>query len=163
MEEMIDIPVSGKIEFDVIAEYRQFMLEDETNDNYPEWTPGAVEKLLAVANEIIWVGTLTEGIVRVKLELTHREPDRDTGTWDKVNEATIIVRSGRLRIPDAMPLGLTVNLDPGLYKAKLYYGALGSVNHDGSSNEHFKIIMWREAPASLLLLQPLGSRRHIVH
>jgi hypothetical protein len=86
-----------QFEFEVVAECQQFLLHDfstDTVENFPNWTREAGRRLLAVGPGIIAVGTISDGIKRLVLEIADCEPAEDMSGWDRVNEATIEVPSG---------------------------------------------------------------------
>jgi hypothetical protein len=153
-----------RFEFEVRAEYQQFLLYDlaaNTVENH-DWTCEAEERLLAVEEGIIGVGTISDGIVSVVLEIADSEPNEDMSRWDQVNEATIEVPSGRLIVAgilDHLRDARAIDLEPGSYRTRLYYGDLGSLINGIFSNEHYKLIMWRAAPGPLLVLKQASLRK----
>jgi hypothetical protein len=133
-----------RFEFEVPAECRQFLLQDERNENFPEWDSDEYERLLAVAPGILAVGTISESSVRVLLEIVDDEPDEDFGKWDRVNEATINVPSGRVSIGgvDDDPESATlVNSEPGPYRARVYHGDSGSPTRKATGKEHYNVVI----------------------
>jgi hypothetical protein len=66
-----------RFEFRVPAECQQFLLQDEMNNNFPDWTREAGERLLAVEAGIIAVGTVSDWIVPVLLEIIDDKPEQD--------------------------------------------------------------------------------------
>lgn len=153
-----------RFEFEVVAECEQFLLYDlaaDTVENFPEWTDEADKRLLAVEEGIIGVGTRHDGIVSVVVEIADCEPDEEMSRWDQVNETTIEVPSGRLIVAgifdflrDARP----IDLEPGSYRTRLYYGDLGALSNGTFSNEHYKAIMWSAAHGPLLVLKQASIR-----
>src|SRR5512133_2492575 len=148
-----------RFEFDVIAEFQQFLLHDGEHDAdeiFPEWTREAGERLLAVEEGIIGVGTISDGIVHVVLEIRDSRPEEDTSGWDQVNEAPIEVRSGRLMVAgvcDDLADAQRIDLEPGSYRVRLHHGNLGSRANDAHVNEHCTVIMWRALPLPLMVLK----------
>jgi hypothetical protein len=88
-----------RFEFEVLAECEQFLLHDSGTDavkDHLDWTDEASERLLAVGEGTLAVGTIHEGFISVVVEIADSEPDEDMSRWDQVNEATKEVPSGRL-------------------------------------------------------------------
>jgi hypothetical protein len=148
-----------RFEFEVIAECQQFLLHDyaaDEADKIPEWTGEASERLLALRPGIMSVGTISDSLVRVVLEIAESRPDEDLSGWDQVNEATIEVRSGCLivaGIGDDLSDARRIELKAGSYRARLHYGNLGLLTSDGLSSEHYKVVLWISKPEPPLVLK----------
>jgi hypothetical protein len=80
-----------------------------------------------------------------------------------VNEATIDVPSGRLSLGGVGDLSdtLRIDVDPGSYRVRVYYGNLTSLIKSAPNNEHYKLIMWRAAPAPVLVLKQPNTVREM--
>lgn len=151
--------MTQKFEFEVSAEYYQFCIQDESSENLPEWTDEEVERLLAVKAGIIGVGTISMGLVRVVVEIGECEPTNDIDGWDQVNECNLQVQSGRLVIAgitdtDAFLFGgRRIDLEPGAYRIRLYYGDVSSPIDDRFPTDHYRIVVWKAAPGPLRILK----------
>lgn len=148
-----------KLEFNLFADYFQFYLQDEDVDGNlaDAWTPEAVDRLLALTSGTIGVGTARKMTVPVAIEVTNAEPEADGADWDQVNECSLDVRSGRIVIAgctDYFPDAARFNVEPGSYRARIYYGKLDSVSEDDFSGEdHYKIVLWRSPPGPVRVLK----------
>lgn len=155
-----------RFEYRLFADYFQFYLQDDTaeGDLSNSWTKEAVDRLLAVAPGTIGVGTVRNMNVPVVVEITSGEPPSDLSAWDRVNECTIAVQSGRIVIAgctDYFPDAARIELAPGSYRARIYYGSPNSLSADGlDGDDHYKVALWRAAPGPLRVLkQPNDQAR----
>jgi hypothetical protein len=138
--------------FELFADYFQFYLQDETasGDLSEAWTSDAVDRLLALAPGVIGVGTARNMNVPVEVEILERSPDDDDfSSWDCVNECSIAVQSGRLVVAgctDYFADAARIVVPGGHYRARVYYGELGSVTPDGlEGHDHYRIALWLAA------------------
>lgn len=118
-----------KFEYKLFADYFQFYLQDESaiGDLSDSWTQEAVDRLLAIAPGTIGVGTVRNMTVPVAVELSDAEPTEDSANWDHVNECNLEVQSGRIVVAgctDYFPEAARIDLPPGSYRARIYYGNL---------------------------------------
>jgi hypothetical protein len=156
---VIEVNLMQRFEYKLFADYHQFYLQDESaaGDLSESWTKEAVDRLLAVAPRTIGVGTVRQMTVPVVIEVVDTEPTEDTTTWDQVNECTLDVQSGRIVIAgctDYFPDAARIEVLPGSYRARLYYGNLDTVNDDGlDGDDHYKVVLWRAAPGPLKVLK----------
>ena len=148
-----------RFEYKLFADYHQFYLQDECvkGDLSESWTQEATDRLLAVAPGTIGVGTVRNMVVPVVVEVVDTEPDEDTTKWDQVNECDFEVRSGRVVVAgctDYFPDAARIDVEPGSYRARLYYGSLDALSDDGlDGDDHYKIVLWRGMPGPLEILK----------
>jgi hypothetical protein len=134
--------------FTLFADYFQFYLQDEKahGDLSEAWTPQAVERLLALAPGVIGVGTARNMDVPVEVDILETEPRDDRGGWDRVNDCTIDVPSGRLVVAgctDYFPDAARIEIAPGSYNARIYYGGLSTVSADAlEGDDRYRIVLW---------------------
>lgn len=153
-----------KFNYTLFADYFQFYLQDESvkGDLSDSWTPEAVDRLLAVAPGTIGVGTVRNMNVPVVVEIADSEPDANLSAWDHVNECTLEVPSGRVVIAgciDYFPDAARIELVPGAYRARLYYGSLYSLSEDGlDGDDHYRVVLWRAAPGPVQVLKQRGDQ-----
>src|SRR4051794_28587591 len=90
----------GSLTLQLFADYHQFYLQDEqaTGDLSDAWTDEAVNHLLALAPGVIGVGTVRSTDVPVEVEVVAAAPRDDPTVWDRINECSIDVPSGRIVI-----------------------------------------------------------------
>jgi hypothetical protein len=148
-----------RFEYKLFADYFQFYLQDESaeGDLSASWTQEAVDRLLAVAPGTIGVGTVRNMTVPVVVEVADTQPDEDMTEWDQVNECSLEVQSGRIVIAgctDYFPDAARIEVSPGPYRARLYYGSLDALSKDGlDGDDHYKIVLWRGMPEPLRVLK----------
>ncbi len=147
--------MSRKFQFTLFADYFQFYLQDESVDGdlSDSWTQEAVDRLLAIAPGTIGVGTVRNMNVPVTVEIEDGPLNEDASVWDQINECTIDVPSGRLVIAgctDYFPDAARIELSPGSYRARIYYGNLSELSTDQlNGTDHYRIVLWRGAPSPL--------------
>jgi hypothetical protein len=152
-----------KFQFELFADYFQFYLQDESvkGDLSESWTQEAVDRLLATAPGTVGVGTVRNTIVPVVVEIGDAAPEDDIGEWDQVNECTLEAPSGRVVIAgctDYLPDAARIELPPGAYRARIYYGQLNAVSPDGlKGDDHYKIVLWGAAPGPVRVLKHRGQ------
>ena len=151
-----------KFHYELFADYHQFYLQDESvSGNLSDsWTPEAMERLLALADGAIGVGTVRSMTVPVTVEILDGPPDDDWAAWDQVNQCSIRVPSGRLVIAgctDYFPAAVRIEVPAGWYRAHVYYGGLKTLSPDGlDGNDHYEVALW---PGQELEVRVLKKRR----
>ena len=136
--------------FDLFADYFQFYLKDEGADGdlSENWTPEAVDRLLALGHGIIGIGTVRNMIVPVTVEIHDTEPDETLDEWDLTNECSIEISSGKLVVAgctDYLPDAARIELSPGHYRVRIFYDGLKTLSADGLDGEdHYKVVLWRQ-------------------
>jgi len=151
--------MSQRFEFKLFADYFQFRLHDEPveGDLSERWTEEAVDRLLAIAPGTIGVGTVRNMNVPVVVEIAEVAPDDDVSQWDQVNECDLEVQSGRVVIAgctDYYPDAARIELSPGRYRARVYYGKLNALSADGlDGDDHYKIVLWSAASGPLKVIK----------
>jgi hypothetical protein len=140
--------MTQKYSFELFADYFQFYLQDDAviGDLSESWTPEAVDRLLAVAPGVIGVGTVRNMNVSVDVEVFQKAPDESLDAWDRVNECSVILASGRAVVAgctDNFPDAARIAIPPGVYRARICYGNLASLNADGlEGGDHYRIALW---------------------
>lgn len=148
-----------KFEYTLFADYFQFYLRDEDADGdlSNSWTPEAMDRILAVASGTIGVGTVRNMNVPVIVEIIDGECDAELSAWDHVNECSIESPSGRLVIAgctDYVPDAARIDLAPGSYRARIYYGNLSSLSEDGlDGDDRYRVVLWKAAPGPVQVLK----------
>ena len=144
----------------LVADYHQFYLQDEDaeGDLSNSWTQEATDNLLALGRGTIGVGTARSTEVPVTLQISSDAPnDEDFSEWDQVNECSIEVPSGRLVIAgciDYFPDAVRLSIEPGTYRARVYYGKLDELSEDGEQgDDHYRIVLWPGASAETKVLK----------
>lgn len=166
--------------FSLYADHYQFYVGDSESDadtSAPDfWSDDAFERRLAVGAGLLAVGTEVYGTVPVEVELLDFAQVADLRGWDHVVEASLHVPSGLIAIdgclnyvPRDLPhIGYrspVLEVAPGRYRARIYYGNLGSLRveqtHYGEeevSDEHYRIVLWPAPHADPAILRYGGPR-----
>jgi hypothetical protein len=148
-----------RFEYKLFADYYQFYLQDHNavRDLSESWSQEAVDSLLAVAPGTIGIGTVRNSMVYVVIELVDNEPADGLSGWDQVNECSIDVPSGRLVVAgctDYFPDAARIELPPGPYRARVYYGNLSSLSKNGlNGDDHYRVILWESKLGPLQTLK----------
>lgn len=151
--------MNRRFEFKLFADYFQFYLQDESagGDLSEAWNQDATDRLLAIAPGTIGVGTARNMNVPVVVEVTDVAPADDVSQWDQVNECDLEVPSGRLVIAgctDYFPDAARIDLSPGSYRARVYYGKLGTLGGSAlDGDDHYKIVLWNDASGPLKVIK----------
>jgi hypothetical protein len=151
--------------FDLFADYHQFYLQDEPVDGNlgDSWTQEATDRLLAITDGTIGVGTVRNMTVPVDVEVLDAEPRDSFDEWDQINECSIHVKSGRIVVAgctDYFPDAARIQVAPGIYRARIYYGKLDALSEDGLEGEdHYRVVLWAgdATPPVVLKARPSGG------
>lgn len=136
-------------EFELFADFHQFYIQDESSKGSLEdaWTAAAMERMVAVADGVIGIGTVRNTTVPVLVQLGHGKPPLDH-SCDLAVEAGISIASGSLVVAgctDYLPTAARVGLAPGMYCARIVFRNLDSISADGlRGDDHYEISLWLE-------------------
>ena len=136
----------------LFADYHQFYLQDEPADGdlSEAWTQEATDRLLAISEGVVCIGTVRNVDVSVTLEILDGEPTRDFGGFDHVVECSIAITSGRLVIAgctDYFPDAKCIEVPPGTYRVRASYANLYSISPDGpDGDDRYLLQLWLSAP-----------------
>jgi hypothetical protein len=145
--------------FELFADYFQFYLQDEqTKSSWADsWTDEASAIGLALAPGTIVVGTARNFDVPVEITILDAPHDDDFSAWDRVNECSIDVPSGRIVVAgctDYRPDAARISVRRGCYRARIYYGGLDTVSPNQlEGNDHYRIVLWSADYAPLQILK----------
>jgi len=145
--------------FELFADYFQFYIQDEPVEGnlYDSWDQAAVDRLLALTEGTIGVGTVRNMTVPVEIEIHESIPGTAFDEWDQVNECSIDVKSGCLVVAgctDYFPEAARIKVAPGTYRARVLYGNLDALSEDGLEGEdRYVVQLWPAAPAALTVLK----------
>ncbi len=132
----------------LFADYFQFYLQDERakGDLSDSWTEQAVVDMLALAPGTIGVGTVRNMNVPVVVEILDEAPSENLDAWDHVTECSIEIPSGRLVVAgctDYFPDAQRIDVAPGSYRARIFYGRLDGISPNGlDGDDHYKVSLW---------------------
>jgi hypothetical protein len=139
--------ISDKLSYQVFADYFQFSLEDENRefDELPYWDDATIERMLIVQPGCVYVGTARNMTVPVEVEILDQAPPLDIQQWDKVNECSLEIASGRLVVlgNDYYPEAPRIDVAPGLYHVRLLYAGLDTLDESGlEGDDHYHVQLW---------------------
>jgi hypothetical protein len=134
---------------EVFADYFQFILQDE----YATWDeeliatsiPKLLSDLFAVTPGMIHVGTVRNMTVPVTIEIHDFEPYVDPSCWQQINECSLDIPSGQMVVMgnDYFPMAPRIPVTPGMYRAKILYTGLDTLNENGlDGDDSYTIQFW---------------------
>ena len=143
--------------FEIFADYFQIDLDDCQNmADSIDWNKETIENLFAVGYQMMTIGTARNMTVPVTIEIRDEAPSDDFDEWDHVNECSLEVPSGCIRIygcrdPYKAP---QIAVTPGWYRVRIYYGNLDSLSWNGlDGDDHYTIVLWQVAYAPPQILK----------
>lgn len=156
-----------KYHYELFADYFQFYLQDETVEGNlgDSWTKEAYDRLLAITIGTIGVGTVRNMTVPVDIEFHQTAPEESLAEWDQVNECSLEITSGRIVIAgctDYFPDAARIEISPGIYRLRIYYGNLEALSDDGlEGDDQYRIVLWPgdSTPPIVLKQWPLAADR----
>lgn len=146
-------------DYNLFADYFQFYLQDETaeGDSSEAWTDEAFNDFVAVVPGMILIRTVRNMDVPVRLEILESEPSVDVDAWDHITECDIEVKSERLVIAgctDYFAEAARIEVEPGHYRARIYYGDLDALSEDGlDGDDHYRIALWKSEPKGVRVVK----------
>jgi hypothetical protein len=134
----------------MFAEHYQFYVYDSSADPGElsiYWDDESRENMLMVTDNLLGIGTVRHLDVPVICELYDEEPKGEPlDEFDHVLRCSLEIPSGRLVISGATEdiyEAHKVEVEPGKYGVRIYYGALDDVDDEGFEGEDFyKIALW---------------------
>lgn len=159
----IDRGISASYQFHLFADYHQVYLEDSQVRIGAEADVGQrvaaldawVAQLLnepvrirhlGVEPGVICFLTARNMTVPVSVEVRTQAPPEDIEGWDQVVEASLEVPSGRLVVlgsTDYLPDAPRTAVEPGIYRARVYFGGIDTLSPDGLEGaDHYRVVLW---------------------
>jgi hypothetical protein len=171
--------------FEVFADYRQVYLEDcrlheeltrlEGRDpqirlqEIDAWvaavlSPAAQARHLGLARGTLCILTARNCTVPLDVEIQAAAPDPDEfAGWDHVVEAGLDLPSGCILIrgaTDGLAVGRPIDVVPGIYRVRVYYGGISTVSEDRLEGEdHYRVALW---PTPVPIASPVVVHSHVV-
>jgi hypothetical protein len=149
----------------VFPDYHQFYLHDgevDPGDFEEMWTEGSLRRRLFIAPGILAILTARNVTVPVEIEVPRAAPNDDFSRWDAVIESGILVPSGSLFVSAVTSESADqIDLAPGCYLARIYYGGLETVTSDLDGKDHYKVVLWPAFQHRIRVLkrEPSARRR----
>lgn len=147
--------------FNLFADYFAFVIQDEeVNPDFSKSiTDKTIEQMIIVLPGAISIGTARNTEVPVDVEVLTEAPIGDQESWDRVNECSISILSGKLVVmggSDYFPEATRIEVKPGLYGIRVYYRGLNTLSEDElSGNDSYRVVLWPiSAPLPLKTLVP---------
>jgi hypothetical protein len=142
--------MTKEINTELFADYFQFYIQDENVDGNlsNSWTQEAVDRLLALAPGTIGVGTVRNMDVPVTIKVFDREPEliNDLDSVGQINECDIETTSDKLVVAgctDYFPDAKRIDVEKGVYRARIYYGNLDKISEDGlDGDDYYEVHLW---------------------
>ena len=136
----------------LFADYHQFYLQDEAADGdlSDAWNQDAVQRMLAVADGVVGIGTVRNMDVPVTIELLETEPATDLASFDHVAEGSLVVVRCPLVVAgctEYFPDADRFDLAPGTYRVRLLASGFDTLSEDGlDGQDHYLVQLW-QAPS----------------
>ncbi len=134
---------------ELFADYYQFYLQDESvSGNLSDaWGEEAVERLLALEEGTLGVGTVRNMDVEVVVKVFSDDPGiLASDSIHQINECDLEMKTNKLVIAgctDYFPDAKRLMLVPGNYRTRIYYLDLDKISKDGLDGEDSYIIhLW---------------------
>lgn len=139
-------------ELTLFADYHQFYLQDEaaSGDLSNGWNPESFERMLAVGDGVVGVGTARDMDVPVTLQFLDTEPATDLSCFDHVAECSLVVAKGPLVVAgctDYFPEAARFELAPGTYRVRLSAAGFDTLSEDGLDGQDRYLVQLWQAPA----------------
>lgn len=131
----------------IFADYFQFYVQDaETADDFAEgWTAETSEAMLVSKSTALGIGTARNMDVPVRLEV-HDAAPHDPGGWDRQNQTTLALPSGRLQVmgcTDYAHDAFQAATKPGTYQVRISYFDLDKLSEDGlDGDDRYLVQLW---------------------
>lgn len=146
--------------FELFAHYFQFWVENDDDDHdahFGEWTDEALASRLVVAPRAISVGTARYEVVPVEIIIAEAPPRDEVEGWDQVVEASLDVPSGRMVVAECTeyrPNAARIDVRPGTYAVRVYYGGLSTVDEHGmEGQDRYRLVFWPDEPRERRVLK----------
>ncbi|KAF1685418.1 hypothetical protein B1992_11780 [Pseudoxanthomonas broegbernensis] len=135
----------------LFADYHQFYLQDEAADGdlSEAWSPVAVQRMLAVSDGVVGIGTVRNMDVPVTIELLESEPSVDLAGFDHVVEGSLAIGRGPLVVAgctDYFPDAARFDLAPGTYRVRLSASGFETLSEDGLDGQDRYLVQLWQAP-----------------
>lgn len=133
----------------IYADYHQFYLEDEGGPHRTDtlWDKDTAERMLAVGEGLLGVGTARYETVPVRIEFHDGEPETDAGVCSRINECSLRTDSGRLVLSgctEYLPEAARIEAEPGIYRVRVLYIGLETVVDDWEGEDRYVLQLWKD-------------------
>jgi hypothetical protein len=136
----------------LFADYFTITVQDESaeGDFSQGFTDEAIQKMLiAVLPDAIGIQTMRNMTVPVEVVVTDKAPEDDFSEYDRVNECSLEVPSGKIVVMgnEYFPEAKRIEVVPGIYRVRIYYKNLDTVDIDQlEGHDEYKVVLWPQTP-----------------
>lgn len=144
---------------EIFADYFQFVLQDEDceDDFSVIWTPEAVERMLAVGQRSLSVGTLRNVTVPVEIHVLSSRPDLQLSCYDHVSEASFSAPSGQVAVlgcTDYLPDAFRITVAPGQLQVLFAASGIDTIQNEWeAAKDVYSVFLWPGPPIQPRLLK----------
>jgi hypothetical protein len=136
-----------RLDFEIDADYRQFYLEDETSPHETGeiWTKETHERILAVSEKLVAVGTARYETVPVAVEFYDSEPALEPEKYSRINECGLEAASQKLissGCTEWLPDAARIDVEPAIYRVRALYGNFETVVDDWEGEDFYVLQLW---------------------
>jgi hypothetical protein len=134
-----------RVALTLMAEAHQFYLEDSgaEGDAAEVWNGTTAENWFGAVPGLVVVGTGTQGVVAVQVELWDGEPELDNDQHDHLGETSLQIRSGTLLVTECQgdPRLVEINVDPRWYRIRIACDGLDTSDTE-DNNDSYRCQVW---------------------
>lgn len=132
---------------ELLADYHQILITDDyTFDGEVNWEDEELWSLLISSTQYLIIGTVRSMPVSVEVVIMTTPPVIEVTEWDHVNECSIEITSGILRImgmTDYAPHSPVLHVEKGIYGATICYANLILTDEYGlEGDDSYHIFLW---------------------
>lgn len=156
---MLDTVMELTREFEIFADYFQFIIMDESSqDNFNvAWTEEALERMLAISNTSVSLGTLRNVTVPVTICINQSQPQIDLEKFDHAVSGSLNIPSGSLVImgcTDYLPDAPRIKLPAGTYRLLYLATGIETITYESDpADDHYIVHLWADSPQQPVLLK----------
>ncbi len=139
-----------------ITAYSQFYIKDKNSRGGASWEGSAYEDRLDTTNDVVAIRIETYGAVHGELIiLTQENREINLDLYDHIVEGSIEINSGILQITDCPSNTIIkeINVEPGIYRVRVYSANLNSVVDEDTGDDHYKIEIWQGTLANTTVIK----------
>ncbi len=145
--------------FEIFAENFQFILMDESSEDdfSAVWNDEASERMLAIGETSVCLGTLRNITVPIAIHVSQTEPQINIQEFDHAVSASLSIPSGRLATmscTDYLPNAVRIELPAGIYHLMYLVTGVDSITDETEpADDHYIIHIWPGSPQEPTLLK----------
>jgi hypothetical protein len=127
------------------ADYYAFYLQDQASKQDYDllWNDESSTKMLAVGEQLIGIGTKRYEFVPINIKLYAKAPLFKPESCEKANECSLHISSTAV-LGSVIGGFVTLDLPPGVYRARILYKNLSTVESDWKGKDSYWVQLWAE-------------------